>query len=96
MDVHKMGGGINFTVRHTQQASEGALYSSLTARLRQMVTSGTTLVECKSGYGLDLENEMKMLRVLDQARRREKIDISSTYCGAHAVPVYDVLLIDYS
>ncbi|XP_059165218.1 probable imidazolonepropionase [Physella acuta] len=87
MDVHQMGGGINFTVRHTQQASEVTLYSSLTSRLRQMVSSGTTLVECKSGYGLDLENEVKMLRVLDQARRREKIDVSSTYCGAHAVPV---------
>lgn len=50
---------------------------------------GTTLVECKSGYGLDLDNEIKMLKVIEKARRKKKIDISSTYCGAHAVPKYE-------
>lgn len=47
---------------------------------------GTVLVEAKSGYGLDPENEMKMLRVLERARRELPIDVSSTFCGAHAVP----------
>ena len=50
------------------------------------VHSGTVLVEGKSGYGLDTETEMKMLRVLERAKRELPIDISSTYCGAHAVP----------
>lgn len=46
------------------------------------------LVEGKSGYGLDTENEIKMLRVLERAKRELPIDISSTFCGAHAVPKY--------
>ncbi|EEC16766.1 imidazolonepropionase, putative [Ixodes scapularis] len=51
-----------------------------------MLRSGTTLVEAKSGYGLDLESEVKLLRVIDEARARTPIEISSTYCGGHAVP----------
>ena len=43
-------------------------------------------MECKSGYGLNLETELKMLTVIERARRQQNIDISSTYCGAHAVP----------
>ena len=55
-----------------------------------MIRGGTTLVECKSGYGLDTETELKMLRVIERAKRDEsiRIDISSTFCGAHAVPKY--------
>ncbi|BFZ10847.1 hypothetical protein BsWGS_13886 [Bradybaena similaris] len=86
MDIHKMGGGIHFTVGHTRQADEQTLFASFSDRLHQMIQSGTTLVECKSGYGLDLANEIKMLRVIEQARKKCQIDISSTYCGAHAVP----------
>ncbi|KAK1906893.1 putative imidazolonepropionase [Dissostichus eleginoides] len=48
--------------------------------------AGTTLVECKSGYGLDLHTELKMLQVIEEARNTLPINISSTYCGAHAVP----------
>ena len=44
------------------------------------------LVEGKSGYGLDAENEIKMLRVLERAKRELPIDVSTTFCGAHAVP----------
>jgi imidazolonepropionase-like amidohydrolase len=51
---------------------------------------GTVLVEGKSGYGLDTENEIKMLRVLERAKRELPIDISSTFCGAHAVPKYGI------
>ncbi|XP_055883376.1 probable imidazolonepropionase isoform X2 [Biomphalaria glabrata] len=86
MDIHKMGGGIHFTVSQTRQADEEELFTSLRDRLAQMVQSGTTLVECKSGYGLDLENEVKMLKVIERARKEGGVDISSTYCGAHAVP----------
>eukprot|EP00057_Strongylocentrotus_purpuratus_P034859 XP_796824.3 PREDICTED: probable imidazolonepropionase [Strongylocentrotus purpuratus] len=86
MDVHKAGGGIHFTVNHTRNATEDDLYGLLRARLQSMLRCGTTTVECKSGYGLDAETEIKMLRVLERAKRELPIEISSTYCGAHAVP----------
>ena len=86
MDVHKAGGGINFTVQHTREATEEHLYDLLKPRLLRMLCSGTTLVEAKSGYGLDTETEMKMLRVLERAKKELPIEISSTFCGAHSVP----------
>ena len=86
MDIHKAGGGIYFTVEHTRNASEDTLFELLKERLMRMVRSGTTFVEVKSGYGLDLETEVKMLRVIERARQSLPVDISCTYCGAHAVP----------
>ncbi|KAK5849022.1 hypothetical protein PBY51_008697 [Eleginops maclovinus] len=86
MDVHRAGGGIHFTVQHTRAAGPSELFSSLSSRLLRMQRAGTTLVECKSGYGLDLQMELKMLQVIEEARRTLPINISSTYCGAHAVP----------
>uniref|UniRef100_A0A5G2R936 Probable imidazolonepropionase n=1 Tax=Sus scrofa TaxID=9823 RepID=A0A5G2R936_PIG len=84
MEIHQAGGGINFTER-TRQASEEELFRSLQQRLGCMMRAGSTLVECKSGYGLSLETELKMLRVIERARRELDI-VSATYCGAHAVP----------
>ncbi|XP_078276212.1 putative imidazolonepropionase [Rhinoraja longicauda] len=86
MEVHNAGGGIHFTVEHTRKATEEELFGSLKQRLLWMLRAGTTLAECKSGYGLDLDTEAKMLRVIEQARRELSISISSTYCGAHSVP----------
>lgn len=86
MDVHRAGGGIHFTVEHTRAAKASDLLSSLSSRLVRMQRAGTTLVECKSGYGLDLQTEVKMLEVIEEAHRTLPINISSTYCGAHAVP----------
>ncbi|XP_068234016.1 probable imidazolonepropionase [Palaemon carinicauda] len=86
MEVHQAGGGINFTVTKTREASEDELLELLIPRLKRMVSSGTTLVECKSGYGLNVETELKMLRVLEKARPLVPITISSTFCGAHSVP----------
>lgn len=86
MEVHKAGGGIHFTVEHTRKASEEELYESLKKRLWNMIRSGTTLVECKSGYGLDADTEIKMLNVIERAKKEIPVDISSTFCGAHAVP----------
>ncbi|KAM6895498.1 putative imidazolonepropionase [Xenentodon cancila] len=86
MDVHQAGGGIHFTVEHTRAAAASDLLASLSSRLLRMQRAGTTLVECKSGYGLELQTELKMLQVIEQARRSLPINISSTYCGAHAVP----------
>ena len=88
MDVHRAGGGIHFTVEHTRAASSSELLASLSSRLTRMQRAGTTLVECKSGYGLELQTELKMLEVIEEARRTLPINISSTYCGAHAVPKY--------
>ncbi len=88
MDIHKAGGGIHFTVEHTKNASEEKLYESLKNRLASFTKTGTTFVECKSGYGLDWNTEHKMLKVITKAKRElnETIGISSTYLGGHAVP----------
>ncbi|XP_056317133.1 probable imidazolonepropionase [Danio aesculapii] len=86
MEVHEAGGGIHFTVAHTRSASEQHLLAALKSRLERMMRAGTTLVECKSGYGLELDTEVKMLRVINSARKTLPIGISATYCGAHAVP----------
>lgn len=69
MDIHKMGGGIGFSVRHTKEASEEQLLTLLRERLVRMQRFGTTLAEAKTGYGLDAKTELKMLRVLTQAHR---------------------------
>uniref|UniRef100_A0A3B4H5P5 Probable imidazolonepropionase n=1 Tax=Pundamilia nyererei TaxID=303518 RepID=A0A3B4H5P5_9CICH len=86
MDVHRAGGGIHFTVEHTRAAPASDLLATLRSRLVRMQRAGTTLVECKSGYGLELQTELKMLEVIEEARRSLPINISATYCGAHAVP----------
>jgi len=86
MEVHKAGGGINFTVEKTKAASEAELLNLLMDRLERMLKAGTTTAECKSGYGLETETEMKMLTVLEKAKSLTQIEISSTFLGAHSVP----------
>ncbi|NWQ83764.1 HUTI imidazolonepropionase, partial [Columbina picui] len=86
MKIHQAGGGIHFTVEHTRKATEEELFNTLRHRLERMRRAGSTLVECKSGYGLNLETELKMLRVIERAKQSMDIGISSTYCGAHSVP----------
>lgn len=88
MEIHQAGGGIHFTVEHTQKATEEELFNTFKHRLERMRRAGSTLVECKSGYGLNLETELKMLRVIERAKQSMDIGISSTYCGAHSVPKY--------
>ena len=86
LEVHKKGGGIHYTVEKTREATREQLLSLLLSRLRRMLRHGTTLVEAKSGYGLDTENEIKMLQVIESAKSSQPVRISSTYCGAHAIP----------
>ncbi|CAL8087188.1 unnamed protein product [Calicophoron daubneyi] len=86
MEIHETGGGINFTVSKTTEASEEDLYESLKKRIKMMVRKGTTTVECKSGYGLHWDVEKKLLRVLTRARTELPVDISITYLAAHSVP----------
>lgn len=86
MDIHARGGGIAFTVRHTRAASLLSLRSSLLARLDRMLAQGSTLVECKSGYGLDVDTELKMLQAIHQANHLHPIDLVANFCAAHSVP----------
>ena len=86
MDIHAKGGGIHFTVDCVRQASVNQLYSSLSEHLSAMLRCGTILIEAKSGYGLDFENEYKMLEVIERAKRKHPISVQTTHCGVHAVP----------
>lgn len=86
MDIHAMGGGIGYTVGCTRAASEDELLQLLLARLARMLRAGTTLVEAKSGYGLNADTEIKMLRVIERAKAVQPLHIVANYCGAHSVP----------
>jgi imidazolonepropionase len=87
MEIHAAGGGIGFTVRHTRDATEDELERLLLARLDRMLAAGSTTVEAKSGYGLECEAEMKLLRVMHRsAVRAHAVELSPTYLGAHSVP----------
>lgn len=86
IDILNAGGGILSTVTHTREASEETLEEETKKRLDLMITHGTTTIESKSGYGLDFENEIKMLMVNKSLNEKHPMDIVSTYLGAHAVP----------
>ncbi|MEO0080503.1 MAG: amidohydrolase family protein, partial [candidate division WOR-3 bacterium] len=85
-EIAEAGGGILSTVRATRQASEEELYRLARERLKEMVSWGTTTVEVKSGYGLDTENELKMLRVAGRLGESGLATVVPTFLGAHAVP----------
>lgn len=80
------GGGILSTVRATRLASERALFRDAQARLGRMAAHGTTTAEAKTGYGLDLETELKTLAVLRALDAEGPVAITPTFLGAHAVP----------
>ncbi|KAH7724210.1 Protein T12A2.1 [Aphelenchoides avenae] len=86
MEVQAAGGGIHYTTEKTRQAAEDDLLKDFHVVANEILRSGTTLLEAKSGYGLDKETELKMLRVLDRAAKDLPLEISTTFCGAHAVP----------
>lgn len=85
-DILAAGGGILDTVRATRRAGEEELYEKTAAFLDAMVAGGTTTVEIKSGYGLDLETEMRQLRVIKRLDEDHPIGVAATFMGAHAVP----------
>lgn len=80
------GGGILWTVNGVRGAAESELAADLRRRAFDFVACGTTAIEAKSGYGLDLENELKMLRALRTVNERGPLEIVPTLLGAHAVP----------
>lgn len=86
MEVQEAGGGILFTMKSTREASENSLLEGFTKTAFEMFKCGTTTLEAKSGYGLNTESEMKMLRVIDKAAKKLPLEISGTFCGGHAVP----------
>jgi imidazolonepropionase len=85
-EIALSGGGILSTVLATREASEDEILRQSLPRLRRCLEYGTTTVEIKSGYGLDTNTELKMLRVIERLRRKSPLDIVSTFLGAHEVP----------
>jgi len=84
--IAKAGGGIWSTVEKTRAASEADLFAQTQRHADWFLRCGTTTVECKSGYGLTLENELKILRVMRRLNQETPLEIVPTFLGAHAVP----------
>jgi len=86
LEIAAAGGGINATVAATRQASKAELTFGARRSLNRMLPLGTTTVEAKSGYGLDLETEIKMLEVIQGLNQDDPITVVPTFMGAHEIP----------
>jgi len=85
-DIAKQGGGIASSVKATREDSEAELIRSATRRLKSLMADGVTTVEIKSGYGLSLDSELKMLRVATELGNKLPVTIKRTCLAAHAMP----------
>ncbi|MBW2584579.1 MAG: imidazolonepropionase, partial [Deltaproteobacteria bacterium] len=85
-EIARQGGGIRSTVTATRQADEESLLNQSIPRLVALMQEGVTTVEIKSGYGLDLETEIRMLRVARKLGENYPVTVVPTYLGAHALP----------
>lgn len=85
-EIARAGGGIVSSVKATREASEDELYASACKRLEGLKATGVTTVEIKSGYGLDHDSELKMLRVSRRIGRDAGVRVRTSYLGLHAVP----------
>ena len=85
-EIHASGGGIRSTVAATRAGTEEDLRSAVNRHLGWMLDHGTMTAEAKSGYGLDLETELKSLRAIRDAGWESPVDVSPTFLGAHTVP----------
>lgn len=85
-EIMASGGGIRSTVRATRAASDGEVLSQTERRLRRMLAHGTTTAEVKSGYGLDPEHELRLLRLIRTLAVTQPVKLVPTFLGAHAVP----------
>lgn len=85
-EVAQAGGGIVSTVTATRAASEDELLADALIRIDAMIAEGVTFIEVKSGYGLDRETELKMLRVARRIAKVRPIEVKTSFLGAHAVP----------
>jgi imidazolonepropionase len=86
MEIMAAGGGIMNSVRHTRAATLDDLVTQARARLERMLSHGTTTVEIKTGYGLDVQNELKQLRAIYRLQEVSPVTLVPTFLGAHAVP----------
>jgi imidazolonepropionase len=85
-EIARAGGGINATVAATRAATEDELVAQALPRLRRLVEEGVTVVEIKSGYGLDIDNELKMLRAARRLGQLLPVTVRTTLLALHAVP----------
>jgi len=85
-EIASRGGGIRSTVRKTRAASDTELFELALPRVRHLLEHGTTTVEAKSGYGLTVEDELKILRVIGRLNRETPLDLVPTFLGAHETP----------
>ncbi len=86
-DIAAKGGGILNSARKLNAATEDELFNSAWKRLEEISKLGTGAVEIKSGYGLSVEGELKMLRVIKKLKEKSKLSIKATFLGAHSFPV---------
>lgn len=86
MEIMAAGGGIMSTVRATRQTTADDLVAQTLPRLDAMLAQGTTTVEAKTGYGLDVANELKMLEAIRRLNAMHSLDLVPTFLGAHAIP----------
>ena len=85
-EIAKRGGGIVNSAKLLQQTSEESLYEQSLERIYEIMTQGTGAVEIKSGYGLTVKDELKMLRVIRRLQKNTPLTIKSTFMGAHSIP----------
>lgn len=85
-EIAEAGGGIMSTVKATRDADEALLLDAATTRLQDFIAEGVTTIEIKSGYGLDLDTELKILRVARALEDEDRIRVRTTFLGAHALP----------
>jgi imidazolonepropionase len=85
-DIAAKGGGILNSAKKLQQATEEELYNSALQRLNEVIELGTGAIEIKSGYGLTVDAELKMLRVIKRLKENSNLIIKATFLGAHAIP----------
>ena len=85
-EIAKRGGGILNSAKKLQNTSEKDLYEQSIKRVKEVIKLGTGALEIKSGYGLNVESELKMLRVIKRIQQNFPIKIKSTFLGAHAIP----------
>jgi imidazolonepropionase len=85
-EIARKGGGILNSAQRLNETSEDELYESALLRLKEMRAMGTGALEIKSGYGLSVAGELKMLRVIKRLKKTQNIPIKATFLGAHAIP----------
>ena len=84
-DLEPKGGGVGHLVRRTRLLTEEALYTASRARMCRLIANGVTTVESKSGAGLDLDTELRLMRISRQLGRDLPVTVVSTYLGAHGL-----------